>query len=167
MSLSSSDLRANENTFQILTQVSGRAGRDIKEGKVIIQTYNPDNPVMQAIKNNDRDSFIKQELIDRQNLNMPPFSKLAAIILSSKNKENLEIICKCLQHKIPININDIMIYGPIDAPLSYIKNNYRKRFLIVINNKINIQNIITKWINMVKIPSNIKIRIDIDPYNFM
>ena len=167
MSLSSSDLRANENTFQILTQVSGRAGRDIKEGKVIIQTYNPDNPVMQAIKNNDRDSFIKQELIDRQNLNMPPFSKLAAIILSSKNKENLEIICKHLQHKIPTNINDIMIYGPIDAPLSYIKNNYRKRFLIVINNKINIQNIITKWINMVEIPSNIKIKIDIDPYNFM
>ena len=167
MSLSSSDLRANENTFQILTQVSGRAGRDCKKGQVFIQTYNPENPVMVAIKNNDRNSFIESELKDRKLLNMPPFSKLAAIILSSKNKTNLDIACELLRKQMPININNLTVYGPIDAPLSYIKNNYRKRFLMIADKKLNLQFIIKKWIENIKFPYNVVVKVDIDPYNFM
>ncbi len=167
MSLSSSDLRANENTFQILTQVSGRAGRDSKKGIVLIQTYNPDNPVMTAIKNNDRDSFIESELKDRKLLQMPPFSKLAAVILSSKNKINLDIACELLKKQIPTHINNLTIYGPIDAPLSYIKNTYRKRFLMIADKKLNLQFIIKKWKENIKFPYNVMVKIDIDPYNFM
>ncbi|MBQ8660595.1 MAG: primosomal protein N' [Alphaproteobacteria bacterium] len=167
MSFSSSDLRANENTFQLLTQVSGRAGRDVKKGKVVIQTYNPDNSVMQAIKNNDRDSFVKQELKDRKDALMPPFTKLAAFILSSKNKQALENFCYVLKQKMPVGIDGIQTYGPIDSPLSYLKNNYRKRFLIVVDRKIHIQDILKKWLSMVIIPSSVKLKVDIDPYNFM
>ncbi len=167
MSFSSSDLRANENTFQLLTQVSGRAGRDVKKGNVLIQTYNPDNPVMQAIKNNDRDSFVSQELKDRQSALMPPFAKLGALILSSKNKLALENFCYLLKQKMPIGVDGVQSYGPIDSPLSYLKNNYRKRFLLVVDKKIHIQDVIKKWLSMVEIPSNIKLKVDIDPYNFM
>ncbi len=167
MSFSSSDLRANENTFQLLTQVSGRAGREAKKGEVVIQTYNPDNSVMQAIKNNDRESFVKQELLDRENALMPPFAKLGALILSSRNKEVLEKFCYLLKQKMPIGIDGIQVYGPIDSPLSYLKNNYRKRFLIVVDKKIKIQDIIKKWLSMVIMPSSIKLKVDVDPYNFM
>ena len=153
MSFSSSDLRANENTFQLLTQVSGRAGRDVKKGNVVIQTYNPENSVMQAIKNNDREAFVKQELIDRQNAMMPPFSKLGALILSSKNKLVLENVCAKLRQKMPVGLDNIQVYGPIDSPLSYLKNNYRKRFLLVVDRKIKIQDILKRWVSMVNIPS--------------
>lgn len=167
MSFSSSDLRANENTFQLLTQVSGRAGRDVKKGNVVIQTYNPENSVMQAIKNNDREAFVKQELIDRQNAMMPPFSKLGALILSSKNKLALENVCAKLRQKMPVGLDNIQVYGPIDSPLSYLKNNYRKRFLLVVDRKIKIQDILKRWVSMVNIPSSVKLKVDIDPYNFM
>lgn len=167
MSFSSSDLRANENTFQLLTQVSGRAGRDVKKGNVVIQTYNPENSVMQAIKNNDRESFVKQELIDRQNAMMPPFSKLGALILSSKNKLVLENVCAKLRQKMPVGLDNIQVYGPIDSPLSYLKNNYRKRFLLVVDRKVRIQDILKRWVSMVNIPSSVKLKVDIDPYNFM
>ena len=167
MSFSSSDLRANENTFQLLTQVSGRAGRDVKKGNVVIQTYNPENSVMQAIKNNDREAFVKQELIDRQNAMMPPFSKLGALILSSKNKLVLENVCVKLRQKMPVGLDNIQVYGPIDSPLSYLKNNYRKRFLLVVDRKIKIQDILKRWVSMVNIPSSVKLKVDIDPYNFM
>lgn len=167
MSFSSSDLRANENTFQLLTQVSGRAGRDVKKGNVVIQTYNPENSVMQAIKNNDREAFVKQELIDRQNAMMPPFSKLGALILSSKNKLTLENVCAKLRQKMPVGLDNIQVYGPIDSPLSYLKNNYRKRFLLVVDRKVKIQDILKRWVSMVNIPSSVKLKVDIDPYNFM
>ena len=167
MSFSSSDLRANENTFQLLTQVSGRAGREKKKGQVMIQTYNPDNSVMLAIKNNDRDAFIKQELLDREVAKMPPFTKLGALILSSKNKEMLEKFCYLLKQKMPVGLDGIQAYGPIDSPLSYLKNYYRKRFLMVVDKKINIQNILKKWLSMVEIPSSVKLKVDVDPYNFM
>ncbi len=167
MSFSSSDLRANENTFQLLTQVSGRAGRDVKKGNVVIQTYNPENSVMQAIKNNDREAFVKQELIDRQNAMMPPFSKLGALILSSKNKLALENVCAKLRQKMPVGLDNIQVYGPIDSPLSYLKNNYRKRFLLVVDRKVKIQDILKRWVSMVNIPSSVKLKVDIDPYNFM
>ena len=167
MSFSSSDLRANENTFQLLTQVSGRAGRDVKKGKVVIQTYNPENSVMQAIKNNDRDSFVKQELEDRKISLMPPFAKLAGVIISSRKKDLLEKFCYMLKQRMPIGIDGIQFYGPIDSQLSYLKNNYRKRFLIVVDKKIKIQDVIKKWLLNVNIPSWIKLKVDVDPYNFM
>ena len=68
---------------------------------------------------------------------------------------------------MPIGLDGVQSYGPIDSPLSYLKNYYRKRFLIVVDKKINIQNILKKWLSMVEIPSSVKLKVDIDPYNFM
>ena len=98
---------------------------------------------------------------------MPPFAKLGALILSSRNKIALEKFCYLLKQKMPVGIDGVQVYGPIDSPLSYLKNNYRKRFLIVVDKKIKIQDIIKKWLSMVIMPSSIKLKVDVDPYNFM
>lgn len=167
MSFGGADLRANENTFQLLTQVSGRAGRGEKKGEVVIQTFNPDNPVMQAIKNNDRDSFFKEELANREIANMPPFSKLASIVLSAKNRDILNTFCYNLAKCAPNNLDGVSCFGPIDAPIALLKKNYRKRFLMIVDKNKKIQDIIKKWFSFVLVPSSVKIKIDIDPYNFM
>ncbi len=167
MSFSGADLRANENTFQLLTQVSGRAGRGEKKGEVVIQTFNPDNPVMQAIAANDRETFFKEELENRKIAKMPPFSKLASIVLSCKNKEMLDSFCYALARRAPNNLDGVSCFGPIDAPIALLKKNHRKRFLLIVDRNIKIQEIIKKWFSFVNPPSSIKIKIDIDPYNFM
>ncbi|MGN0929546.1 MAG: primosomal protein N' [Alphaproteobacteria bacterium] len=167
MSFSGADLRANENTFQLLTQVSGRAGRGEKKGEVVIQTFNPDNPVMQAIAKNDRESFFKEELENRRISKMPPFSKLASVVLSAKNKQTLDTFCYHLSKCAPSNLDGVSCFGPIDAPIALLKKNYRKRFLLIVDKSIKIQDIIKKWFSFVNPPSSINIKIDIDPYNFM
>lgn len=167
MSFSGADLRANENTFQLLTQVSGRAGRGEKKGEVVIQTFNPENPVMRAIAANDRESFFKEELENRKIAKMPPFSKLASIVLSCKNKETLNSFCNALSRCAPVNLDGVSCFGPIDAPIALLKKNHRKRFLLIVDRNIKIQEIIKKWFSFVNSPSSIKIKIDIDPYNFM
>ncbi|MDR2098469.1 MAG: primosomal protein N' [Rickettsiales bacterium] len=167
MSFSSSDLRANENTFQILTQVSGRSGRGEKKGEVAIQTYNPDNPVMQAIKNNDRDSFVESELADRKAVGMPPFSKLAAVLASSKDKLALERFCGALARNLPVGLSGVQAFGPIDAPLAVINRNYRKRFLFIVAKTVRVQDILKRWLARIPAPSSVRVKIDIDPYNFM
>ena len=92
MSLSGGDLRASEKAFQVLHQVSGRAGRENKKGLVVIQTYDPKNQVIEALSKNNRDEFLKIESKHRQEINLPPFGKLAAIIISSKNQRELSLI---------------------------------------------------------------------------
>jgi primosomal protein N' (replication factor Y) len=167
MSFAGGDLRANENTFQILTQVSGRSGRGEKKGEVLIQTYNPDNPVMRAIKNNDRDSFIEAELADRKAAGMPPFSKLAAVLVSSKDKERLAAFCSALAKNLPVGMAGVQAFGPIDAPLAMLNKSHRKRFLFIAAKSIRVQDIVKKWLSRVPLPSSVRVRVDIDPYNFM
>jgi primosomal protein N' (replication factor Y) len=167
MGFSSSDLRANENTFQLLTQVSGRSGRGTKKGEVAIQTYNPDNPVMLAIRAGDRESFVQQEIAERRNVGMPPFSKLAAILLSARDKTKLENFAAAMARKAPTGLDGVSCYGPMDAPLARIKRDWRKRFLLVAKKGVRVQDIVRRWLSMLEIPSSIKLKIDIDPYNFM
>ena len=166
MGFSGSDLRANENTFQLLTQVSGRSGRGDKKGEVAIQTYNPDNPVMRAIKTGDRESFVRQELAERESVGMPPFSKLAAILVSAKDKPKLENFALALARAAPQGLDGVSCYGPIDAPLSVIKRSHRKRFLLVVKKGFRVQDIVKRWLAKVAIPPSIRLKIDIDPYNF-
>jgi primosomal protein N' (replication factor Y) len=105
--------------------------------------------------------------MNRKIANMPPFSKLASIIISSKKPDILNSFCYKLSKCAPYNIEGVSVFGPIDAPLSKIKNSYRKRFLIIVDKNKKVQNIITKWLGFVNAPSSLKIKVDIDPYNFM
>ncbi len=161
------DLRASEKCFQLLKQVSGRAGRHLKNrrGLVQIQTYNPQNPILQTIKDMDENKFYLEEISYRKDATMPPFCRLISIIISSKSENLLYDVCYNLLEKFP-RYNNIKILGPAPAPLSFLRGRYRNRFLIKSPKDTFSQDIVKNWIENTKIPKQIRISIDVDPYTF-
>ena len=166
MSLSGGDLRASEKAFQVLHQVSGRAGRENKKGIVLIQTYDPENQVIEALKKNNRDNFLTMEKDFRKVANLPPFGRLVSIIISSKDQYKLERFGNTLKDIAP-NFENVSILGPAPATVFYLRGKFRYRFLIKTKKEINIQKVIKIWLQNTKIPSAIKLVIDIEPYSFL
>ena len=168
--LSGGDLRASERSFQLLQQVSGRSGRhsidEQDKGVVFLQTYDNENPIIRAIAKNNRDNFFEKELASRKNANMPPFGRLAAIILSSKYERKLDGFASELLRVAPL-FKNVKIFGPAPAPLYFLRGNYRRRFLIKSDKTVNIQDVLLNWTNKIKTPHNVKLTIDIDPFSFM
>ncbi|NCB49373.1 MAG: primosomal protein N' [Alphaproteobacteria bacterium] len=165
LGLLGSDLRSSERTFQLLSQVTGRAGREKKKGKALLQTYYPENSVFKLMIEQNQKEFLKEELSSRQILDMPPFSKLVGLILSAKNKNTLLSFVKELSCHQPF-LKNIEIYGPAPAPLFLLRQNYRYRFLIKVPKSYPIENLITSWFPK-KMPSSIRVKIDVDPYSFL
>ena len=166
LGLSGGDLRASERTYQMLTQVAGRSGRENKTGTVYIQTSEPAHPVLTALKSQKRNAYFGLELEMRKSANMPPYRRLAALIFSSTNEVALSDYLKKLTSHKP-QFEDVQIYGPAPAPIYQIKGRYRFRFLINAPKQVNIQKIINGWNGSIALPANIRRQIDIDPYNFM
>lgn len=165
MGLSGGDLRASERTFQLLHQVTGRAGREQKKGIAVLQTYAPENMIIQALKDNDRSRFLEEEIASRQLLHMPPFGKLAAFILSGKDERLVFQTGQQLVQKAPF-ATEIDVLGPTPAPLALLRGKYRYRILVKTHKEIQIQNILSHWLTLVRIPSSVDVRLDIDPYSF-
>lgn len=159
------DLRATERTYNLLQQVSGRAGRSNKVGKVFIQTYYPDNPVMKSFIAGDRNSFIVQTLKERRQFNMPPFSYMTAIVLSGTSKARVKIYANKLV-KGKIIEKDIDILGPVEAPLFLLRGRYRYRLLLKGNKRSKLNEFTRKMIENSPPPSTIRLIIDVDPYTF-
>ena len=159
-------MRASEHTFQLLQQVSGRSGRDEKEGKALIQTYYPHHPVINSLIKNERDEFTEAELAMRERSNLPPFGRLANITISDTNEDRLIKFNKYLASLTPRS-KRIKIFGPAPAPITKIRNRYRYKFLVKADKTINIQKFIENWISDIKKPNSIRLLIDIDPYNFL
>ena len=166
LGLMGTDLRASEQTFQLLSQVSGRAGRGDKKGTVYLQTLYPDNVVLQALVENDKDKFINLEKKSRKLLNLPPFGKLAAIIISSTDINAAEKVASSLIKCAP-DMNGVSVLGPAQAPIFMLRGKYRYRLLLKTLKIINIQVVLKKWLSLVNIPNNVRVEIDIDPYSFM
>jgi primosomal protein N' (replication factor Y) len=164
--LKGGDLRAAERTFQLLTQVAGRAGRHEKPGRALVQTWAPDHPVMQAIAAQDRERFVSVELAERESLGLPPFGRLAAIILSSPRPDRLENFAQAFAAAAP-NAPGVTIYGPADAPLALIRGQRRKRFLVRADRTVDIQAFIQTWRARAKPPSAVRLTVDVDPYSFL
>ena len=159
------DLRSNERSYQLLQQVGGRAGREIAGSKIFIQTYNPEHPLILALASYNRDQFIKEEMKARQLSVMPPFGRLVAIILSSKQEQKLLEFAKNLIRLAPIS-SEILIFGPAPALIYKLRSKFRYRILIKTKKNINIQKYINTWLEGIKTPSHITMKIDIDPYYF-
>jgi primosomal protein N' (replication factor Y) len=158
----SGNLRTLERSFQLLTQVIGRAGRERYSGQVVLQTYNPENSVFKSIIENKRDEFLESEIKNRKMMNFPPFSKMAAIIFSGMD-ENLVIdFAKFVRGKFPFD-KAIEVFGPAPMPISRIKNRYHHCLNIKVDRKINLQKLITEVLKSCKAPSQIRVKIDIDP----
>jgi primosomal protein N' (replication factor Y) len=166
LGLRGGDLRAAERTYQLLTQVSGRAGRHERPGRALIQTWAPEHPVMQAIAAGDRDGFMALELAERQAVGLPPFGRLAAVILAGPEPTLLDAFAQDLASAAP-NGEGISVYGPADAPLALVRGLRRKRFLVQADRSVDLQAFLGAWRSRVKIPSPIRVTIDVDPYSFL
>ncbi|MCL2018083.1 MAG: primosomal protein N' [Alphaproteobacteria bacterium] len=168
MGLFGTDFRAGERTFQQLFQVAGRAGRGAIPGRVLLQTYQPEHPVLKAIVAGDRDKLMDMDLAGRRAARMPPYGQLIALIIESEKESVLQKFCADLAAAAPKLISDgARIMGPIPAQIYQIRSWYRMRFLVSGSERAALQPVITAWLSKVKIPANIKIKIDVNPQNFM
>ncbi len=165
LGLMGSDLRASERTYQLLSQVSGRAGRGEKKGTVYLQTLYPENAVLQALVKGDAAEFLNLEKKSRKILKMPPFGKLAAIIVSGPNPGDTERTAQWLG-QAAFNDANITTLGPAPAPIFMLRNKYRYRLLLKTTRNIPIQDVLRQWLSKVKPPSSVRVEVDIDPYSF-
>ena len=165
LGLMSSDLRAAEQTYQLLSQVSGRAGRGDKSGTVYVQTLQPDNNVLKALVEQDRALFMDFEKESRRLLNYPPFGKLASLIISGSNQHTAAMVAAEFGKTAP-HTDFISVLGPAPAPLFMLRDKYRFRLLLKTARNINIQEVVKHWLGMVKVPPSIRVEVDIDPYSF-
>lgn len=166
LGLSGGDLRAGERTYQLLHQVAGRAGRGALPGRVMLQTYMPEHPVMAALLQGDRQSFMHAESEARRAGGWPPYGRLAALILSSRDAQAVDKLAVILGRTAPRS-DDIQVLGPAPAPLAVLRGRHRRRLLVKSGRTINLQPAIRHWLSQVTIPSNVQVRVDIDPYNFL
>ncbi|MBR3502227.1 MAG: primosomal protein N' [Alphaproteobacteria bacterium] len=166
LGLMSSDLRAAEQTYQLLSQVAGRAGRGDKKGTVYVQTLHPENNVLKALLDNDRNEFMEFEQYSRRLLGYPPYGKLAALIISGANQQQTANVAAALGKTAP-HTDNVSVLGPAPAPLYLLRDKYRFRLLLKTTRNINIQQVLREWCAMVHIPSSVRVEIDIDPYSFM
>ena len=168
LSLSGPDLRASEKTFQLLTQLSGRAGRFKKKGQAYIQSYNPNNNVMQAILEGNREKFVKFEKKSRISRNLPPFGRLASIIIESRDIYKAESFSNNLRKSLKhISQNRIKVLGPAPSPINKLRGWHRFRFLVMGEKSSRLQPFISEWLGKVNVIAGLKVKIDIDPYNFL
>jgi len=166
LGLSGGDLRAAERQFQLLYQVAGRAGREQRPGRVIIQTHLPDHPVMQSLKSGDKDRFYAEELAERYDAGLPPFGRLAALIVSGRDAAEVRKLATELARKAP-DLPGLRILGPAPAPISMLRGRYRQRLLAVAAHDIDLTRSLGPWLRNVRPKGNLKLHIDVDPYSFL
>ena len=159
------DLRTTEKNIQLYHQLSGRAGRFSSKSLIIYQTLTPQDFTLNELIKNKSEDLLKNELNLREKNNLPPFIRLIAIIISSKDRSlSLQ---GAREIKLKLNqINNLEVLGPVDSPLLKIKKNFRSRLLIRFNNQSMLQKKITNVLNRLKISPKIKLTVDVDPINF-
>ena len=167
LGLAQGDPRAAERTFQLLSQVTGRAGREAIKGRGLIQTYMPEHPVIAALVAGDRDAFYAQEIEARREAGMPPFGRLAAILVTAGSREAAEGYARDVARAAP-QAEKIQVLGPAEAPLSVIRGRYRYRLLIKATREADLQAYLRLWLaNVPKARGDIRLSVDIDPYSFL
>ncbi|HVY43093.1 MAG TPA: primosomal protein N' [Hyphomicrobiaceae bacterium] len=161
------DPRAGERTFQLLHQVTGRAGRAFARGAGFVQTHMPEHPVMEAIISGDREAFLEREIRTRQSALLPPFGRLVALIVSARQKDVAEAFAREVARRAP-EARRIEILGPAEAPLSVIRGRHRWRLLLKAPRETDVQAYLRQWLGALPdIKGDIRLSVDIDPYNFL
>jgi primosomal protein N' (replication factor Y) len=160
------DLRAGERTYQLLHQVAGRAGRAERPGRALLQTYMPEQPVMQALAAGDRDRFLAAEAAARRNAGLPPFGRLAALILSTGDPEAADFAARALARAAP-QMPGLSVLGPAPAPLAILRGRHRRRFLVKAERGVNLQAVLRDWLARVRLSGSARLQVDIDPYSFL
>ncbi|MCH4540807.1 primosomal protein N' [Ochrobactrum sp. POC9] len=167
LGLANGDPRAAERTFQLLNQVTGRAGRTGRKSLGLIQTYQPDHPVMRAIVSGDADAFYAREIDERERSALPPFGRLAALIISADNRPDAENHARALRRAAPSS-PEISVLGPAEAPLALVRGRHRFRILVHGTKRADIQGFIRVLLaNGPKEKGSIRVQVDIDPQSFL
>lgn len=166
LGLSGGDLRAAERTFQQIAQVAGRAGRGALPGEVFIQTHQPQAPVMQALKREDRAGFLEAEREARLAAGMPPFGRLAALIFSSLDGAAAADAARRMATAAPTAAG-IDVWGPSPAPLAMLRGRYRHRLLVHARRTSPLQDYLRRWLGALQLPANVRLAVDIDPQSFL
>ena len=166
LGLRGGDLRAAERTFQLLAQVAGRAGRWQRPGRALLQTWAPEHPVMQALQAQDRDAFVALEMAEREAARLPPFGRLAAVIVTGADPAQLERFVQDFAAATP-NAEGVDVFGPADAPFSLVRGRRRKRFLVRADRGVDLQAFLAAWRARAKVPGSARLTIDVDPYSFL
>ncbi len=161
------DPRAGERTFQLLHQVTGRAGRTFSQGRGYVQTHLPEHPVMQAIISGDREAFLDREIDMRQRGMLPPYGRLAAIIISAREKELAERYAREVARRAPA-AEKLSVLGPAEAPISVVRGRHRWRLLVKAPREMDIQAYLREWLSRLPVvKGDLRLSVDVDPYSFL
>jgi len=167
LGLTSGDPRAAERTFQMLQQVTGRAGRGETAGRALLQTYDPDHPVIRALVSGDSERFYREETIQREKAGLPPFGRLAALIVSANDRAPAESYARTLA-RMAEPPQGFAVLGPAEAPIAVIRGRHRFRLLVKCPREADLQAYIREWLTRVpKLTGNTRLEIDIDPQSFL
>ena len=165
--LASGDPRAAERTFQLLSQVTGRAGRTGKASAGLLQTFQPDHPVMRAIVSGDAESFYEREIAERGRAGLPPFGRLAGIVVSAATRAEAESHARALRRATP-QAADISVLGPAEAPLALVAGRYRFRLLVHGERRSDMQGFVRRLLAGGPKPrGSVRVSVDIDPQSFL
>lgn len=167
LGLQGSDLRAAERTFQLMRQVAGRAGRVEQPGEALLQTFQPEHPVIRAILSGAEEPFWKAEAEERRHAGVPPYGRLAGIVLSAPDVQQVFDIGAALARADgPLRRIGAQVYGPAPAPIARIRGRHRVRLLVKADKAAPLQAALLDWVAQVKLPTNLRLSIDIDPQSF-
>ncbi len=168
LGLQGSDLRAAERTFQLMRQVAGRAGRAEKAGIALLQTHQPEHPVIRAILGGDEEAFWKAEAAERRAAGVPPYGRMAGVILSSPDVQQVfDFGGELARRDGPLRRIGAQVFGPAPAPISRVRGRHRVRLLIKADKGAPLQAALAEWAAQFKLPTNMRMAIDIDPQSFL
>ncbi|MFU8881216.1 MAG: primosomal protein N' [Rhodobacterales bacterium] len=167
LGLQGSDLRAAERTFQLMRQVAGRAGRAEKRGQALLQTHQPEHPVIRAILAGDEDGFWRAEADERRQAGVPPFGRMAGIIISSNDAQQaFELGTELARRDAPLRQIGAQVYGPAPAPIARIRGRHRVRLLVRADKGAPLQAALARWLGQVRLTGSLRLAVDIDPQSF-
>ena len=167
LGLQGSDLRAAERTFQLMRQVAGRAGRAEKPGVALLQTYQPEHPVIRAILSGDEEGFWQAEADERRAAGMPPYGRLAGVILSSTEvQEVFDLGNAMARQDAPLRRIGAQVYGPAPAPIARVRGRHRVRLLVKAPKGVALQPALVEWAAQFRLKGELRMAIDIDPQSF-
>ncbi|HXT80612.1 MAG TPA: primosomal protein N', partial [Acetobacteraceae bacterium] len=166
LGLAGGDLRASERTVQLLHQVAGRAGRAEAPGRVLLQTFSPEHPVMQALVGGDMEAFMASEAAQRRPGHWPPYGRLAALIVSADTAAVADGLARDLGRAAPSG-DGVSVLGPAPAPLAILRGRHRRRLLLRTRREIAVQPILRNWLAKVPVPRGGRVDVDVDPISFL
>lgn len=167
LGLQGSDMRAAERTFQLMRQVAGRAGRSERKGTALMQTFQPDHPVIRAILSGDEEGFWQAEADQRRHAGVPPYGRMAGIILSSPDVQQVfDIGNQLARNDGPLREIGAQVFGPAPAPIARVRGRHRVRLLVKAEKSAPIQQALAKWVSQVKPKGDMRLSVDIDPQSF-